>query len=1028
MSGCPTLDISVHQIHTRALLDTGSTRSFISRSFFDFLSHKFPSITTTPTSMSCLMANSSALPVTHSTRLPVKFSNFSWPFEFAIVDNLTFQIVLGMDFITSTGLIMDFSRSNFYFKFAPLQSFSILNLSPLYCSSITTSDSNWLPSLAHLPPDKVTKLLPVLQDFSDVLTPKLGLTNQGSCTLELLDNTPCRTPPYIVAPPKLQILRQHIDELLTKQIIVPTTSEYASPCFLIPKKDGGHRLVVDYRKLNAKIKFDTFPLPTIESALMHFGGAKFFTVLDLNSAYHQIPLSPESQPLTAFSTQFGTFAYTRLPFGLAVGGQILSRILSNIFNDISWNNLFLYLDDLLVYSDTFEQHLEHLSLVLSRLRASGFTVKPEKIKICVKEISYLGYLISGEGVRVNPERILPIVDFPRPHTLRQLRRFLGMCGFYARFIPHMSCITEPLNSLKRKGVKFKWGSSQQEAFDKLKFLLTHPPVLHAPDFCKPFILQTDASSLALGAVLQQVVDDHPVPIAYASRRLTSAEIHTSIYEKECLAAIWACEKFSKYLEHQHFTLQTDNQALTWLKAQPHSLGKIGRWIYRLSAFSFNVEHIPSKDNPVADGLSRLFEDEEIPTDSCAILVDYPLSFQSINDHQREDEWCKKLINRLEIGQVIPNYQMHQRLLIYKPPSTAKKRVVVPAALTSMITKYFHDSVLGGHLGVAKTIHKISTHFYWPQMTKSIAKFVRCCEPCQRAKPSSSSPTGFHTALPSERPWQNIHIDHVGPLPRSTQGNIGIFSLIDSFSKFTLLFPVKRISADITISLLINYVFCLFGPPSTIVSDNHSIFVSRAFKKLCFEWGIRHSRTSPYRPHSSHIERFHRNLRSSLIIFSHENHSSWDYFVPFIQSAYNSAWHTSSNSSPNSLFLGRDIPHPLMLAWNFNLDDDAFQNAELMEEKWTNALRSLKAANLRSAQYYNKNRKPCSLKVDDWVLLRAHPSSSAAAGISAKLLERWNGPYVILKFITPVTVLLRLPLGSVAVRQAHVTQLKPFVSS
>lgn len=1019
----PCILVKLHKLEINALLDPGSAQSFIIGETFNKLCQSFPNLPVTKVARSCTMANANSTQISESVKLKVTFLNFSWKQEFWVFQDLAFQAVLGTDFMTATGLSLNFDRTSLRFQFKPdlcvpvPSTVSLMSMGPL------TEECSQLPSVAHLPEYQQERLFPLLQDFSDVLTDKLGLTTVGMCHLELIDARPCRSHPYPLPPPKLKLLREHIEKLVKSGVVVESSSDYSSPCFLVPKKDGGHRLVVDYRKVNALIRFDTFPLPTVETALMHFGGAKYFSILDLNSAYHQIPLHTDSQRYSCFTTPFGSYSYTRLPFGLSVGGQTLSRILNKIFQEVTWDFLFLYLDDLLIYSNSFDEHMTHLSFVLAKLREAGFTVNPSKVSICAKEISYLGYLISEAGIRVNPDRIRPILDFPIPVNVRQVRRFLGMCGFYAKFVPHMSQITEPLNALKRKHCKFKWGKEQQTAFDSLKVLLSNPPLLHSPRFDQQFILQTDASDRALGAVLQQWRGKDLVPVAYASRLLSNSEINISTYEKEGLAAIWACERFAKFIEHTHFILQTDNQALSWLKAQPHSLGKIGRWLYRLSAFSFEVQHISAHDNPVADALSRLFE---VPLEPAinSLLPDYPLSFQSIQEHQREDEFCTKLINQLEIGMTVKNYCMSRQLLAFKPKNVKRCRVVVPKGLHSMILKYFHASPIGSHLGVRKTIHKVSTHFYWPNMNNIITNFVKTCTDCQYAKPAARNKIGFSAAQSPTAPWHCIHVDFVGPLVRSSNGKMGIFSIIDTFSKFVLLFPVRNITSQVTTTILTSQVFNVFGPPRTIVSDNHSVFVSKTFKDMCFDWGVNHCRTSPYRPQGSHVERFHRNLRSALIIFSHANQQSWDFYIPYIQTAYNSAWHSSTKCTPSSLFLGRELSHPLLLAWNIHLDDDLLDPIST-EKRCLDALNNLKEATRRSAKTYNKTRIPTPFKVDDQVLLLAHPISSAATKFSAKLAQRWLGPYSVHSFLTPVTVLLRLPSGTAPLRQAHVSHLKAY---
>lgn len=926
------IPITLNSTHVMALLDTGSSRSFVSNCFCNQLQKDSPKLLKAFIEKDCMLADASRITVSSAITVKVRFQDFTWKHEFWVMPDLAVSVVLGTDFMIATNMNLDFDQSHLYFKFNPDRVFVIQNQERAQLNLIASVDQGDTPHMQQLTSAQRQTLNNLINDFPDVLTKQLGSTDRGVCHLELTDKTPCRAHPYPLPPPKLQKLRQHIEHLLETGVITQTISDYSSPCFLVPKKDGSQRLVVDYRKLNAKIKFDTFPLPTIESALMQFGGAKYFTILDLNSAYHQIPLTLESQRYSAFITPFGSYTYTRLPFGLTVGSQILSRILANVFSDVSWQFLFLYLDDLLIFSNSFQEHMQHIKFVLNRLREAKFTVNPEKASFCASEISYLGYLISQSGIRVNPARIQPILDYPIPKNIRQVRRFVGMCGFYAKFIPHMSDIIDPLNSLKRKASKFKWEASQQQAFDTLKHCLSNPPLLHSPDFNQQFILQTDASDKALGAVLQQRRSNKLVPIAYASRLLTASEIHTSTYAKEALAAVWACERFSKYIEHSHFILQTDNQALSWLKAQPHCLGKIGRWLYRLSAFSFDVMHIPAVDNLVADSLSRLFEEAPVPI-AATILSDYPLSFTSIELHQKEDEECANMIEQLKQGIKLPRFCLQRNLLTFQASLKTRKRVVIPKALQPMILQYFHSSILGGHLGTTKTLHKIAQHFFWPKMNHTVAEYVRSCSDCLLAKPAQHTHLGLHAASPSTRPWECVHIDFVGPLIKSTNGNIGILSIIDTFSKFVILLPVKRITAEITVSYLVDRVFSLFGPPQTLVSDNHSIFLSKAFKDLCFSWGIRHSRTSPYRPQGSHVERFHRNLRSSLIIFAHQNQTSWDYYIPFIQSAFNGAWHVSTKKTPCSLFLGRELLHPLLLAWNINLDDDAYLRPSDMEKRW-----------------------------------------------------------------------------------------------
>jgi hypothetical protein len=333
--------------------------------------------------------------------------------------------------------------------------------------------------------------------------------------------------------------------------------------------------------------------------------------LDLNQAYYQIPLSADSKQYTAFCTDWNLYQYTRVPFGLATGAQVLTRLLDQVFQGIKFEYVYHYLDDVVVYSETFDQHLFHLREVFERLRRAGLTVRPDKVIFATQEIAFLGHKVSPACVSIDPDRTRAIRDFSPPKDVSGVSRFIGMANFYHKFIPNFAAVSALLNLLRRKGESFRWGPDQQTAFDALKHAISHPPILKMADFSKEFTLQTDASSVAVGAVLLQEHQGVRLPVAYASRTLSVQERRVlSAYELECLAVLFGFDKFRKYLEHQEFLLETDNQALSWLLAHPRQLGKIGRWIARISLFKFRVQHIRGTQNVIADTLSRMFTEEQ----------------------------------------------------------------------------------------------------------------------------------------------------------------------------------------------------------------------------------------------------------------------------------------------------------------------------------------------------------------------------------------------------------------------------------
>jgi hypothetical protein len=571
-----------------ALLDTGAQFSCVRSDVVKFLFHSGEPCRFLACSVPCLLADGKVSEVKDAVKLEVKILTYSWQHEFKILPMSPFPAILGLDFLQRTQMVIDVPSRRFNFRFAPDQ-----------YGSFVTGDSDGTRgedffqvlmsealAMLSLPPnsDGVSDLSSVYQEFPRLFSSRLGTARCAPYQIDLVDSTPVRSPPYRCAPPKMRIFREMVDDLLADGVIRPSRSPYASPAFLVPKNGGGFRLVVDFRKVNTKIMFDSYPMPTIDQAFEQFGGATIFSVFDLNSAYFQIPLSARSRRITAFCTPFGLYEFNKLPMGISVGSQGLSRVIDELFADQKGKYVFNFLDDLVVYSPTRDDHLTHVREVLGRLHKAGFTVNPEECTLAAREIKYLGHILSATGIRVLPDRITAILQYPPPANLKALRRFMGMVGFYGRFIPEFSGKSAVLHDLKKKGVRFEWRAEHQAAFEGLKRALSSAPVLQIPDFGKEFVLATDASERAISTVLQQRVENDLAPISYYSRVLSPAERQYSVYEKECLAVLFGCEKARSYLEHKEFELCCDNLALCWLLKR----GKdVGRWVLRLSPFKFS---------------------------------------------------------------------------------------------------------------------------------------------------------------------------------------------------------------------------------------------------------------------------------------------------------------------------------------------------------------------------------------------------------------------------------------------------------
>ena len=760
-------------------------------------------------------------------------------------------------------------------------------------------------------------------------------------------------------------------------------------------------------------------MPDVHSCFHWFKSAKVFTSLDLNSAYHQIPLTERSKPLTAFATDWNLYEYTRVPFGIATGAQVLTRLLDQVFSDIKFKYVFHYLDDLVIYSDSFDEHLHHLREVFTRLRKAGLTVNPTKVKFATTQLSFLGHIIAPSGVSVDPDRTKSIRDFPPPRDVKGIARFIGMVNFFHKFIPHFAERAAPLNLLCKKDTPFVWGLEQQQAFQDLKLAITNPPVLRMADFSRRFILQTDASSLAVAAVLLQEYEGERQPIAFASRTLSLQERKFSAYELECLAVLFGLEKFRPYLEHVEFDLETDNQALTWCLSHPRQLGRIGRWVIRLSSFKFQAHHIRGTQNVIADALSRMYDDQaELVV--APVLLEFPILFEDIGIHQRSDPELNAIIERLG-SEEVPGYSLKKGVLHCKARYDRQPKIVVPQVLVPSLYGYFHESPLGGHLGVRKTIHKIRQSFIWKGMDSDIASRVRACRLCGLSKPALNTHYGMLSSDVATRPMEKLFIDFVGKFPRSRAGNTYALVCVDAFTKFSWIFPVREASTATTTRAL-NSIFAVFGVPEVLVSDNAAQFTSREFRRMCFARGIRHVTTTPYYPQPSHAERFNRNLRAALIAYHHRDHSRWDENLSWLQFAFNSARHDSHKVSPYSLMFTFTPNSPLSNLWSLKdlLPDHCDANS--IRERWDAARRNLRLAHEVVRTRYDSTRKPVPFRTGDLVWLRNFPVSKAERKLSAKLSPRYRGPFRIAEFTTPVSVRLVDELGRPKAR-AHVSQLK-----
>lgn len=813
----------------------------------------------------------------------------------------------------------------------------------------------------------------LLKDYSSVFSAHdgdLGCTNLVTHDIPLLDDTPVKQRYRRIPPSEYEAAKEHIHKLLEAQIIKESSSPYASPIVLVKKKDGTLRMCVDYRQLNAKTRKDAFPLPRIEESLDALGGARWFSTLDLVSGYNQVPVSEADQPKTAFCTPFGLFEWTRMPFGLCNAPSTFQRLMQRLFGDQQCKSLLLYLDDIVVFSSTFQQHLERLEVVLSRLQGEGLKVKLNKCAFFKPEVHYLGHVISAEGVATDPSKTEVVANWQPPTTVSGLRSFLGFASYYRRFVEGFAKLAAPLHRLVAElgGTRSRkqsdqsiipgWTEDCQRSFDELKARLTTAPVLGYADFSLPFILEVDASYGGLGAVLSQEQGGRVRPIAYASRGLRPTErnmLNYSSMKLEFLALKWAMtEKFRDYLLGHKCVVFTDNNPLSHLASA--NLGATEqRWAAQLALFDFELKYRSGRTNKNADALSRQHpvgvqdleimvpgtalpeplrevlqgKKREVTQEAVMALPNHTIS--EISVFQQADPTIQEFLvfwRRKRRPTADERQQVSQQVLVllrqwdklveedgvlyrqvFKPAGGELiLQLVLPICLREETLKQVHQE--HGHQGVERTLELLRQRCYWPGMAAEVAHWCQNCERCQVAKQSQPQARTFMGHLLASRPNEVLAIDFTMLEPTS-KGLENVLVMTDVFSKYTLAFPTRDQRASTVAQVLVREWFFKFGIPVRIHSDQGRSFESLLIQQLCQLYGIEKSRTTPYHPAGNgQCERFNRTLHDLLRTLPPSRKRDWSSCLPHVLYAYNTTPHQATGESPFFLMFGQEPRLPV----------------------------------------------------------------------------------------------------------------------
>lgn len=961
-----------------------------------------------------------------------------------LLANISYECILGMDFLWRHGCAIDFSRHTFRVKD---QEVTIRAMTYEGATAKSPQATRLPPVLRALYERSIPRLQPLQQEIlNDLLNRNaavfsLSATDQGRTSLRRHKIDTGGVPPIKQPARRIPFARRDealrlVEEMSRQGIIRPSKSPWCSPVVLVKKKNGTTRFCVDYRRLNEVTKKDSYPLPRIDLILEALAGSAWFATLDLQSGYWQVEMDEPSREKTAFTCGGGLWEFNVMPFGLCNAPATFQRLMEEVLGGIPFTTCLVYLDDIIVHAATFEELTERLQVIFDRLREAGLKLSPTKCELFQESVQYLGHIISATGSSPDPGKVDAVMKWPQPRNRTEVQSFLGLCAYYRRFVKDFSSVAKPLHQLSEKNRKFLWDERCTAAFDQLKTLLTNAPILRQPRLELPFILDTDASYHAMGAVLSQKFDDKECVIEYYSKTFNRAEINYCVTRKELLAVVRAVKHFQPYLLGRPFLLRTDHASLRWLMNFKEPEGQVARWIQCLQEYEFDIAHRPGRQHGNADALSRrpclhhecrycmrLEQREEVNVRVTQVQTD----FATI---QREDptlglvhQWLEgERPPKDEIRALSPEAKAYWSMwsTIFLCEGKACRHIsqnrdddhqlLVPKSQVKEVVSFAHDSPVGGHFGFRRTLQKVKKQFYWPNCSSDVEDYCRTCSTCQARSGPRTRQRSRLQICNSGAPFERVAVDILGPLPETERGKRYILVVMDYFTKWPEAIAIPDQTAETVAEACIEHVFSRFGAPMQLHSDQGRNFEAAVFQETMRLFGIDKTRTTALHPQSDGmVERFNRTILNYLAKFVNDNQRDWDTLLPFLLMSYRSAVHESTKNTPARLVFGRELRLPIGLCYGFPPEtqtppdeyvDMLMQRLQKIHDY--NRL-ELEATSRRMKDRYDLKSNTNVLEVGTLVWLYA---PKRTVGRCPKLQMNWEGPYEVLEILGPVTYRIR----------------------
>ncbi|KAH0694961.1 hypothetical protein KY285_022058 [Solanum tuberosum] len=1021
--------IKVFAFNVYALLDPGASLSFVT----PYVANQFeilPERLCEPFCVSTPIGESILAEIVYRD-CPVSISHKNTKADLVELDMVDFDVILGMDWLHACYASLDCRTRTVKFQFPnePVIMWSSSSTVPKgrfisYLKARKLVSKGCIYQLVRVHDSSVEiphfQSVPIVREFPEVFPddlPGIPPEREIDFGIDLIPDTrPISIPPYRMAPAELKELKEQLKDLLEKGFIRPSVSPWGAPILIVRKKDGSLRMCIDYRQLNKVTIKNKYPLPRIDDLFYQLQGATCFSKIDLRSGYHQLRVRKCDIPKTAFRTRYGHYEFLVMSFGLTNAPAAFMDLMNRVFKPYLDMFVIVFIDDILIYSRNEEDHASHLRTVLQTLKDKELYAKFSKCEFWLKSVAFLGHIVSGDGIKVDTRKIEAVQNWPRPTSPTEIRSFLGLAGYYRRFVEVFSTIASPLTKLTQKTVKFQWSEACEKNFQELKKRLITAPVLTLPE--------------------------------------DSLKVHERNYpthDLELAAVVFALKIWHHYLYGVHVDIFTDHKSLQYVLTQKELNLRQRRWLELLKDYDLSILYHPGKANVVADSLSRLsmgstahIEEgrrklaKDVHRLAClgVRFTDFAEGgitvtsraesslMSEVKEKQDQDPILLELKANVQKQRVLAFEQGGDGVLRYQG------RLCVPMVdgLQEKIMEEAHSSRYSFHPGSTKMYRDLREVYWWNGMKKGIAEFVAKCPNCQQVKVEHQRPGGLaqRIELPGWK-WEMINMDFITGLPRSRRQHDSIWVIVDRMTKSAHFLPVKTTNtAEDYAKLYVQEIVRLHGVPISIISDRGAQFTAQFWKSFQKGLGSKVNLSTAFHPQTDGqaertIQTLEDMLRACVIDFK----GSWDDHLPLIEFAYNNSYHSSIQMAPYEALYGRRCRSPI--GW-FEVGEAQLIGPDLVHqamEKVKVIQERLKTAQSRQKSYTDVRRRALEFEVEDWVYLKVSPMKGIMRfGKKGKLSPRYIGPYRIAKRIDNVAYELELPQELAAVHPVfHISMLK-----